>query len=434
MDSAGVRQLVELLQAQETHLSCQKEFQTAMASNLGNLSAQLQGLQEHLAPPTPAAPLNQVTRPNPATPPPTAIAVPVPTASIVETGSKLAPPAKFSGELGQCKTFLIDCSIHFELTPNAFSTNRSKMAFMISHMTGRVKAWASVEWSRNTRVCNSISGFEAALIKTFEPVTTSWEKAQELSGLRQGTDSACDYGIRFHTLATESNWNSTALYDVFWKGLAAPIQDLLISLDLPEDLDSLIALAIRTDNRINMLRQQLSRGRTATAGPPPGWTTHSGSSLEQRHHSQLMKEEPMQLRRTQLSQERHKRQVEGRCFYCGESGHLVAVCPAKKSVVASQLRASETGSRILTNVRVCHHTVTELQALIDSGADANMMNWSLADKLGLKSKLLEKPITAKALNGEELFSSHMSQNPFSCALRTTESTSVFIYSSHHPIL
>lgn len=45
----------------------------------------------------------------------------------------------------------------------------------------------------------------------------------------------------------------------------------------------------------------------------------------------------MQLGLTWLTQEeRRKRQLEGRCFYCGESGHLVAVCPAKKSVVVSQ--------------------------------------------------------------------------------------------------
>ncbi|KAF0040321.1 hypothetical protein F2P81_006219 [Scophthalmus maximus] len=77
--------------------------------------------------------------------------------------------------------------------------------------------------------------FQAALYKTFGPVTTDREKAQELSGMKQGSGSVCDYAIRFHTLAVESGWNSTALYDVFLKGLAAPIQDLLIPLDLPPD-------------------------------------------------------------------------------------------------------------------------------------------------------------------------------------------------------
>ena len=59
---------------------------------------------------------------------------------VVGIGSKLAPPAKYSGEMGLCRTFLIDCSINFELTPHAFPTDRSKIAFMVSHMTGRAKA------------------------------------------------------------------------------------------------------------------------------------------------------------------------------------------------------------------------------------------------------------------------------------------------------
>ena len=70
-------------------------------------------------------------------------------------------------------------------------------------------------------------------------------------------------------------------------------------------------------------------------------------------------------------------------------------------MVVSQLRVSDAVSCTLTNVNIIHDTVTELKALIDSGADANMMNWSPADKLGLKKELLAKPIEAKALNGEK---------------------------------
>ena len=47
--------------------------------------------------------------------------------------------------------------------------------------------------------------------------------------------------------------------------------------------------------------------------------------------------------------------------------------------------------RTLTNVKIFHHTVTELKALMDSGADANMMSWRLADKLGLKKEPLVTP-------------------------------------------
>ena len=65
-----------------------------------------------------------------------------------------------------------------------------------------------------------------------------------------------DYAIHFRTLAAESGWNNSALYNIFLKGLAPAIQDLLIPLDLPTGLDALIALAIRTDNRRSQLQGQ----------------------------------------------------------------------------------------------------------------------------------------------------------------------------------
>ncbi|KAK0143959.1 Retrotransposon-derived protein PEG10 [Merluccius polli] len=213
--------------------------------------------------------------------------------------------------------------------PQAFPTDRSKIAFMISHLTDRAKAWASAEWGRGSSICNSLTDFQAALTKTFDP---------ELSSLKQGSGSVCDFAIRFRTLAAESGWNDTALYDVFLKGLAAPLQDLLVPLDLPSDVDSLIALAIRTDNRLVQFRRQRG-GRPAAPEGPACSTTPSGSAnhrspTEPHPHPRTDREvEPMQLGRARLTpEERRKRQLEGRCFYCGEIGHLVISCPAKGSI------------------------------------------------------------------------------------------------------
>ena len=51
------------------------------------------------------------------------------------------------------------------------------------------------------------------------------EKARQLCGLRQGKD--------FRTLAAESGWNTTALFDVFLKGLSNPILERLFTLRSP---------------------------------------------------------------------------------------------------------------------------------------------------------------------------------------------------------
>lgn len=70
--------------------------------------------------------------------------------------------------------------------------------------------------------------FKQALRRVFDPLSPNGEEAQDLSNIRQGMDCVSDYAIRFCTLATDSRWNATALYNVFLKGLSARIQDMTV--------------------------------------------------------------------------------------------------------------------------------------------------------------------------------------------------------------
>ena len=161
MDSAEAQQVAAFLQDQGSRISRQEEFQTAMATHLSVLLGRVQDLVEHLTktsgpaavPETPAAP--------------TAAPTPAPAAPGFGPGIRLASPERFSGEPGQCKPFLIDCSIHYEHAPHAFPTDISKIAFMISHLTGRARAWATAEWARDSPLCDSLAEFKAALQRTF---------------------------------------------------------------------------------------------------------------------------------------------------------------------------------------------------------------------------------------------------------------------------
>lgn len=208
---------------------------------------------------------------------------------------------------------------------------------MISHLTGRARTWATTEWARSSDICATSKRFAEALRAVFDPVATDREKAQELSRLKQGGDSVCDYAIRFRTLATESGWNATALYDTFLKGLSDPIQDLLISLDLPPDLDLLIALAICTDNRLQEWKQRRGTSyipASAFSSSVVPWRTgpHRLPPDQPPRPAPQREEEPMQLGRARLSQEeREWRSPKGRCFYCGTQGHLVADCPSRQT-------------------------------------------------------------------------------------------------------
>ena len=255
--------------------NCQEDFKAAITNQVNLLAAQVQQVLSHLKkdPPSPDTA---------ATASPGAASVPV----FHATAPRLSPPEKFSGESGECRPFIVDCEMHYEHLPSAFPTERSKVAFMISHLTGRARAWATAEWSHGSSICGSLEEFKQALRKAFDPLSSDREKARELSDIKQGMDSVCDYAIRFRTLATDSGWNATTHYDVFLKGLSDQIQDLSVSLDLPSDLDSLIALAIRTDKRL----QERHRSRNLTASSAgchygrAAATTASGRSSSRFHH------------------------------------------------------------------------------------------------------------------------------------------------------
>lgn len=87
-------------------------------------------------------------------------------------------------------------------------------------------------------------------------------------------------------------------------------------------------------------------------------------------------------------------------------------------------------SHILTTVKVTHHNTTEIKALIDSAAGADLMNWGLAEHLGLKTEPLAQSIEAKALNGERLFSiTHVTEPVQLCINDHEEQLSFYLITS-----
>ena len=99
---------------------------------------------------------------------------------------------------------------------NWYGTYRICFPLMLCLLIGpRLHSWSptwpeepklgvSAKWVRSSPLCSSFTNFDDALRKTFDPLTTRREKAQDLSRLEQDGDSVCDYAIRFHTLPVES--------------------------------------------------------------------------------------------------------------------------------------------------------------------------------------------------------------------------------------
>lgn len=145
---------------------------------------------------------------------------------------------------------------------------------LISHLA---EAWATAEWSRCAASCAPLADFTRALTQIFQHTSPGREAARALIRLRQGKHKVTDYAIDFRTFAAESKWNAAALADAFFQGLSGDIKDHLVSIDLPEELDLLIAVAIKINKRLTELEQDRGRRPVRTS---PGWEGRFAGPVE----------------------------------------------------------------------------------------------------------------------------------------------------------
>ncbi|KAI2649857.1 Retrotransposon-derived protein PEG10 [Labeo rohita] len=300
MDSASAPTVQELLSLnnarmdqQEEHLLNTGRAVQALVAQVSELTLQLQQLRSPTAPPTPPSP-PQLTN----------------TEHLPEP--RLPTPEPYAGEPKLCRAFLTKCSMFFSLQPRTFATESSKVALVLTLLSGRAALWGTAVWALSDE-----------MKRVFDRAVVGREAARMLTDLRQGNRMVSDCSIEFCTLAAECRWNEQAQWDVFLHGLADRIQKEIFTLELPADLDGLIDLAHRVDARLQRLDQFCSNTQVSDFSANP--VTASTNTV-----SPAFDQEPMQVGRARLSrEERERRRAKGLCLYCGATGHFLANCLVK---------------------------------------------------------------------------------------------------------
>lgn len=256
-------------------------------------------------------------------------------------------PARFSGEIGLCGQFLHQCMLVFDQQPLTYSTDKAKVAFIMSLLSGKASAWAVALVNSRSPVCNTLDTFANEMRRVFDHPLQSKEASSRLLSLRQGNSSVSSYSIDFRILAAETGWDERALQGVFFRGLSEEIKDQLAARDETSTLEELISIAIRLDNRLaERRRERVVRRSVPTLYPPqtrqPPSAAHpppepSPAAPPSPTVPAPTSEEPMQLGRMRLSPEERQRRLRlGLCMYCGQAGHIVALCPTRPKEQARQ--------------------------------------------------------------------------------------------------
>eukprot|EP00063_Salmo_salar_P012822 XP_013987657.1 PREDICTED: protein LDOC1L-like [Salmo salar] len=113
------------------------------------------------------------------TPPPLsnlAVSSAAPPATPPSREPQLPPPEHFNGELSTCRAFLAQCALIFEIQPSSFPSDHSKIAYLITLLSGRALNWATAIWEQQPAICSSLEGFVEEVRKVVAMPRSSGKK------------------------------------------------------------------------------------------------------------------------------------------------------------------------------------------------------------------------------------------------------------------
>ncbi|KAK3512324.1 hypothetical protein QTP70_004617 [Hemibagrus guttatus] len=107
----------------------------------------------------------------------------------------LSHPEHFTREPGLCRPFLMQCAVVFELQPSSFLSECSKVAYVISLLSGKARLWATTEWKRQSTICASYEAFTRELCKVFDTIVPQQDAMRMLFEMSQGSRSEAGLAI-----------------------------------------------------------------------------------------------------------------------------------------------------------------------------------------------------------------------------------------------
>lgn len=90
-------------------------------------------------------------------------AAPPPTPAVLPREPFVPAPERYYGDMGTCGDFLTQCSLVFEQQPQTYTTERSRIAYLINSTSGSARSWASAVWESQGAVCHSYLAFTAKI-------------------------------------------------------------------------------------------------------------------------------------------------------------------------------------------------------------------------------------------------------------------------------
>lgn len=240
----------------------------------------------------------------------------------------LAPPERFSGEAKRFQTFFTQCELHFLSRPEVFSSDMSKITFMISYLSGEAASWAGVLVKQKDLALYDFKLFKEEFSKLFDKRQESLQVDGELLELKQGNRELVSYITQFKTLVVESNWPEEKRASLFYRGLRDELKDALSGVvNRPTSCDALMDLVVQLDFRLYERRLERRRGDNKQENKSNPRFDRPRLEFVNRDFRSKNSESSGRIRGPLSKEERDRRRNNNLCLYCGRSGHFLGNCP-----------------------------------------------------------------------------------------------------------
>jgi len=183
-----------------------------------------------------------------------------------QSAPKMAAPKKYEGGRVEPAAFLTNMDLYClrHKVPN----DQEKILTANLHMEGKTAMWmqpyvknylesaTAADMKPDTRsLFASWSNFKEEMKRIFGEVDAGNQAEEAITRLKQ-IKSVSSYTAEFKQLQSRIDWDDVALRTVFENGLKDTIKDALVHHDKPGDLQALVEMATRIDNRLWERTQQ----------------------------------------------------------------------------------------------------------------------------------------------------------------------------------
>lgn len=288
-----------------------------------------------------------------------------PASDIVTHKGKMALPDAFSGKRDDWKVFSSHLTLYLTANAAAYPTDSDKILFAVSRLGDGSAFKYMMQFIPKLK---DPVAFRPAIITSFEQFLTTMKETfgvqnanvvaeTQLLQLQQ-KGSAVDYTNKFQELASDLEWNDSALIAHYRRGLKPDVIKAIDMLDtIPTMFASFTQKAIDVDSKQYASHLELRNRSSSSKSPSNSVLPMHRAQQPQPTYvrpplSPSLNPQPMNFTppsydpsmAMDLSQVRHintkekkRRQENGLCLYCGEDDHFAKFCPEKKTLASLNL-------------------------------------------------------------------------------------------------